>query len=100
MGLVGLYACNVRRLRTEKRKTIYFSALAVACIALVVVCLVIASLVLFALLLCFVWFACLGCVVGGFLSLRMLATKRKGALCWCVLSSWVVVSLLLFGFNS
>ena len=43
--------------------------------ALSVSCIVVASLVLFALLLFFV--GC-GCVVGGFLSLRMIATKRKG----------------------
>ena len=57
---------------------LWASALAFACIVFVVS------------LLLFVCFACGGCVVGGFLSLRMIATKRKGAPCWCVLSSWVV----------
>ena len=47
-------------------------------------CIVAASLVLFALLLLFV-----GCVVGGSFSLRMIATKRKGAPCWCSLSLFV-----------
>ena len=56
--------------------------------ALSVSCIVVASLVLFALLLFFV--GC-GCVVGGgSFSLRMIATKRKGAPCRRVLSSWVV----------
>ena len=40
-----------------------------------------ASLVL---VVCFVWVV--GCVVGGFLSLRMIATKRKGKLSGLVLS--------------
>ena len=55
-----------------------FSALAFALCGCLVV---IALLLLFVLVV-----ACGGCVVGGFLSLRMIATKRKGAPCWRVLS--------------
>ena len=69
VGLVGLYACIVRRLEVRKRKRPYFCGLlrpyfcglqlfAFACLVFV------ASLVLFALLLLFV-----GCVVGGSFSL-------------------------------
>ena len=73
VGLVGLYACSVRRLRTEKRKPAnllnrfapMFSALAVAS------CVVVALLLFF---VCFDWVV--GC---GSFSLRMIATKRKGA---------------------
>ena len=56
------------------------------CFALAVACIVVASLLFF---VCF--FGVVGWVVGGFLSLRMIATKRKGAPFWRVLSSWVVV---------
>ena len=38
MGLAGLYACNVRRLRTEKRKPANFLALAAAYCGLSCVC--------------------------------------------------------------
>ena len=55
-------------------------------VCLVFVAWVIASLVVVALLLFFVGFYW---VVGGFLSLRMIATKRKGAPCWRVLSLFV-----------
>ena len=55
-----------------------FSALAVA----FAVCLVVIASLLF--------FVGCGCVVGGFLSLRTIATKRKGAPCWRVLSLCVV----------
>ena len=60
---------------------------------LIVFCLVVASLLLFVVVV----FSLLGCVVGGFLSLRMVATKRKGAPCWCVLSLFVccVMRLLI-----
>ena len=74
---MGLYACSVRRLKSEKRKSRNFSASASA---LAVTLFVVDSLVLFALILLFV-----GCVVGGSFSLRMIATKRKGANS-CVLS--------------
>ena len=87
MGLVGLYACRVKRLRNEERNAAHFLGfigflgLLQLLYLLIVVCLVvIASLRLF---VCFV------CVVGGFLSLRMIATKRKGAPCWCSLSLFV-----------
>ena len=93
---MGLYACIVRRLGSEKRIAANFSALAFSWIAsllllLFVLCLVVIAWV--ASLLLFVGFAW---VVGVSFSLRMIATKRKGAPCWCVLSSWVVVPLLLF----
>ena len=71
VGLVGLYACNVRRLGSEKRKTCKFiellrSYVFSSCSCFVVACLVfVAWVVVVASLLCFV-----GCVVGGFLSLR------------------------------
>ena len=75
VGLVRLYACKVKRLRSEKRKP----ANLLDCFAPVFCWLaLIALLALFASLVLVVWFACLGCVVGGFLSLWMIATKRKG----------------------
>ena len=92
MGLVGLYACIVRRLRTEERNAPIFLALLarlafLGCFALAVAfrglsCVVawVASLLLF---VGFSW------VVGVSFSLRMIATKRKGAPCWRVLSSFV-----------
>ena len=55
--------------------------------ALSVSCIVVASLVLFALLLFFV--GCVGCVVGGSFSLRMIATKEGERRCWCSLSLFV-----------
>ena len=51
MGLVGLYACNVRRLRDEKRKPANFLALAVAYCGLSCVC-------CFACLVCFAPVVC------------------------------------------
>ena len=51
---------------------------------------VVASLVLIVSLLFFV-----GCVVGGFLSLRMIATKRKGEPLGLVLSLFVGCGLVL-----
>lgn len=94
VGLVGLYACSVRRLRTEKRKAANFwgcFALAVACITLLLcfrgLSCVVAWFVEVALLLLFVGFYwVVGC---GFLSLRMIATKRKGKPLGLVLSSFV-----------
>ena len=92
MGLVGLYACIVRRLRTEKRNSAYFLGfigflgLLRLLWLLCVVCLVIASLLFFV--------GC-GCVVGGSFSLRMIATKererRVGApsLCSCVVCLFI-----------
>ena len=58
---------------------------------LIVVSLVIASLLLF---VCFACVGCVGCVVDGFLSLRMIATKRKGAPCWRVPSLFLGCGLL------
>ena len=53
------------------------------------VCLVFVAWVV-ALVVSLVWVvACGGCVVGGSFSLRMIATKRKGAPCWRVLSLFV-----------
>ena len=57
---------------------------------------VVASLVLFASLLFFVGFSwVVGCVVGASFSLRMIATKRKGAPRWCVLSLFVACGLVI-----
>ena len=64
--------------------------------ALSVSCIVVASLVLFALLLFFV--GC-GCVVGGSFSLWTIATKRRGAPRWRVLSSCVVGLLCKTGLS-
>ena len=97
VGLVWLYACRVKRLRTEKRKPIYFSALAaLAAISIVVIALLLCfmcfALVVFASLLFFVG---LSWVVGSF-SLWMIATKRKGKLLGLSsLRSWFVVIRLL-----
>ena len=74
VGLVGLYACNVRRLRTEKRNAanfldcfaLAFSWIASLLLLLFVVCLVVASLLFFVLVV----FSLLGWVVGGSFSLR------------------------------
>ena len=63
VALVGLYACNVRRLRNEERKPANFLALAVAFCVCRLGC-------------CFGCFGCagcvgyVGCVVGGSFSLR------------------------------
>ena len=77
MGLVGLYACNVRRLEVRKRKPANF--LGFAPVFLWDAALAFACIVFVASLLLFVCFACVACVGCGFLSLRMIATKRKGA---------------------
>ena len=68
MGLVGLYACNVRRLGSKKRIAANF----LGCFALSASCIVVASLVLIASLLLFVGFVWVVCwvVVGGSFSLR------------------------------
>ena len=70
VGLVGLYACNVRRLKSEKRKTRKFIGLLRSCSCFVVACLVFVAWVVawVALLLLFVGFSW---VVGSF-SLRMI----------------------------
>ena len=76
---------------------LYFCGLQLLQLLIVVV----ASLVLIALFLFFVCFACVGCVVGGSFSLRMIATKRKGApLLVFPLFVRGLFPLLLFGFNS
>ena len=98
VGLVGLYACNVRRLEIEKRNAAIFvgfaPAMFVDCFALAVACVVfVASLALIALFLVFV--GCVGCVVGGSFSLRMIATKRKGAPRWRSLSLFVGCGLVI-----
>lgn len=96
MGFVGLYACSVRRLKSEKRKPANFLGIASLLLLLFVVCLVVA------LLLLFVCFACVGCVVGGFFPYR---TKRKKSAfvlrsfftwLWCLyskLSNAIIASL-------
>ena len=61
---MGLYACNVRRLRIEKRKPANF--LALAAVSIVVIASLV-SLLLWVMLLGA--FPLLGCVVGGSLSL-------------------------------
>ena len=89
VGLVGLYACNVRRLRTEKRIAAIFvgfaPAMFVDCFALAVAYCVLSCC-------CFVPVVCgflLGC--GLWLSFPLVGmTKRKGAPCWCSLSCPVV----------
>ena len=73
VGLVGLYACSVRRLRSGKRKP----ANLLNCFAPMFSALAVASCVVVALLL---FFVCFDWVVGcGSFSLRTDATKRKGA---------------------
>ena len=84
VGLVGLYACSVRRLEVRKRNAAHFLGLFQLLQLLIVVCLVVVAWV--ALLLLFVGFSW---VVGCSFSLRMVATKRKGAPCWRVLSLFV-----------
>ncbi len=67
MAFAWLYACNVRWLRTERRKPANF----LDCFALSASCIVVASLVLIASLLLFVGFSwVVGCVVGASFSLR------------------------------
>ena len=69
-----------------------FAPIFVDCFALAVACIVfVVSLALIALFLLFVGFSW---VVGGFLSLRMIATKKKGQAVGLVLSSWVVACVI------
>ena len=73
VGLVGLYACNVRRLEVRKRNPAIFWGVASLLQLLIVVCLVFVAWVVawVASLLLFVGFSWVVCwVVGGFLSLR------------------------------
>ena len=83
VGFVGLYACSVRRLRTEKRIAAHFLGLLRSFSFLYCCCF--ACLDCFAPVLCLLW---LGCWCFFFPSDGM--TKRNGAQCWCVLSSWVI----------
>ena len=89
MGLVGLYACSVRRLEVRKRKTCKFIGF-------------IGFLGFIGLLRscgCFAWFVLLllrSCSLLGVVVLLVALFpfgrygKRKGAPCWRVLSLWVV----------
>ena len=90
VGLVGLYACIVRRLRTEKRNPAHFIGfigflgLLQLLWLLCVVCLVVASLLL-------LWcFACVGCVVG-YLSLS--DKMKEERICFALCLYLVLVSL-------
>ena len=75
VGLVGLYACSVRRLRTEKRK----AANLLNCFAPMFSALAVASCVVVALLL---FFVCFDWVVGcGSFSLRSVSDAKRGANC-------------------
>lgn len=90
VGLVGLYACSVRRLKVRKRKPANFLALAFSLVASLLLLLIVVCLVVIAWVASLLLFVCFGWVVGrGSFSLRMIATKRKGAPCWRVLSLFV-----------
>ena len=67
-----------------------FAPIFVDCFALMLSALAVALVVVIASLVLLSVFPLLGCVVGVSFSLRMLATKRKGAKCFCVLSCPVV----------
>ena len=95
VGLVGLYACRVKRLRTEKRNAANFwgcFALAVACIALLLLSL---GLLLVLLRSCCLWVSLgLWVVLLVFLFPFGRYDKRKGGLFGSSsLCSWVVVCL-------
>ena len=69
VGLVGLYACRVKRLESEKRKPANFLALAFACIASLLFFVGFACAAWVALCVLLVVFSLLGCVGGGSFSL-------------------------------
>ena len=96
---MGLYACRVKRLETGKRIAAHFlgfigsvgfiGLIASLLLLLFVVCLV----VLCSCSLCWLCFLCwVGLLVVLFPFGRY--DKRKGAPCWRVLSSWVVVCVI------
>ena len=101
VGLVGLYACNVRRLRAEKRKPAnfldcfapMFSALAFA--SIVIACLVV--LYCFAPVLCEFLLGC-GLCCWWFSFPFGYMTKRKGGLLGSssLCGLWVIVMRLLY----
>ena len=72
MGLVGLYACSVRRLEVRKRKPAHFLGfLGFIGLLQLLHLLIVVCLVFVASLLVFVGFSwVVGCVVGGSFSLR------------------------------
>ena len=93
VALVGLYACIVRRLRTEKRNAAHFLGLLqlLRLLLLFVLCFVL-WLLLGLLCSCCLWVS-LGLwvvlLVLALFSLRMIATKKKGQAVALVLSSFV-----------
>lgn len=107
VGLVGLYACNVRRLKVRKRNAANFVGFAPIFLGCFAPAVALCGLSCGCCLYCFALVVCgflLGC--GWFSFPSDDVTKGKGAPCWRVLSSCVVCCvslvpcalLLVFGF--
>ena len=93
VGLVGLYACNVRRLRSEKRNRRYFCGLRSYFLGLLRSCCCFSWFVLWLLCSCSLCWLCGLCCWWFFFPLDDM-TKRKGKLLACPI--FVGCGLVLF----